>query len=427
MRSWSKTRNRGLLASLVMMLLSGIATMGAADEGIPQEPEDEPWDLINDLGYSTGGLQLQYGGRFVFDLIKYGDDNKRRNGFEFDTARLVAMGQYESFYFRVEPDLIGVDSARNLRDAWMTWEYLPGHFMTAGQFFVASGTEGATREDALPLAGYGFTTYLNGRYDLGINLYGDLLPKELWYSLTGAAGKGFDLEGIRRESELYSLRLVHHPLIRIDPAGYWLKGFFWGAGVAFTPNFDDPIVLVTPLESTVFITPDLDGQGSRWFHLEAGYAVGPFRFGGERIEGRIDGVLVGNGHRTDFEQLSAWTTYASWNLTGYEPEWEQGRWLSIGEAEMGKDPSSRGRYGCWEMAVRYSNADMDRKLFNYGLTDYNPSTQEVRTFSLHLNYYPVKKAQISLGWVKTLADHELSTFGGTSRDSSFVLRLALNF
>lgn len=397
-----------------------------------EEPEatlEETLDFMGGIGHTSGSVRFQYGGRFVFDGIKYGRNNKRDSGFEMDTARFIVHAQYETTRMRFEPDLIGVDSPRNMRDAWVSWEYYPGQCLTAGQFMVASGTEGATREDALPLAGYGFTTYLNGRYDMGVCAEGDLLPRELWYSLTHVTGQGFGLEGRRRKSVLSSVRIVHHPFARVDEAagGAWLNGLYWGAGLAYTPDFDDPIVMVTPFESTVFTTPDLNGGSSSWLHWEAGYSAGPFRIGGERIEGSVNNVPVGNGNRVDMDQLTAWSAYASFNFTGFEPEWEHGRWLSMREAEIDDEPTGRGRYGRWEMAARYSNMDLDRNLFIHGLTDYNPSTQEARTFSLFLNYYPVTKARIALGWVNTIADHELTTFGNTSRDSAFVLRLALNF
>jgi phosphate-selective porin len=78
------------------------------------------------------------------------------------------------------------------------------------------------------------------------------------------------------------------------------------------------------------------------------------------------------------------------------------------------------------VAFRYSNADIDRGLFDAGLTTYNPSTQEVRTATLNLNWYPQPGLKITAGWVKTIADHELSTLGETNRDSSYLLRMSLS-
>jgi hypothetical protein len=88
--------------------------------------------------------------------------------------------------------------------------------------------------------------------------------------------------------------------------------------------------------------------------------------------------------------------------------------------------------------VRYSNGDIDRDLFDAGWTTYDPSTQEVRTFSVLLGWRPAERARIAVGWVKTIADDALTVFGGRgpstvprvpggNRDSSYVLRLEVGF
>ena len=118
------------------------------------------------------------------------------------------------------------------------------------------------------------------------------------------------------------------------------------------------------------------------------------------------------------DQLTAWTAYAACNVTGEDVAWRRGRWLPLRKASHD--------FGRVEIAVRYSNADIDRRLFTHDLTSYDPSTQEVRTFSLNLNWVPVQGLRIGAGWIKTIADHELTTFGGTHRDSSFLVRVALD-
>ena len=80
-----------------------------------------------------------------------------------------------------------------------------------------------------------------------------------------------------------------------------------------------------------------------------------------------------------------------------------------------------------ELSARYSNCDLDREFFKTGLTTYDPSSQETRTFSLDLTWYPDAGIRTVLGWVKTLADDDLSTFGGTARDSTIFLRLEFDF
>ena len=123
----------------------------------------------------------------------------------------------------------------------------------------------------------------------------------------------------------------------------------------------------------------------------------------------------------DIDQLISWVWYGSWNITGEEQRWENGGWAAL--------PPSEGTWlrGRWELAARYSNADIDRDLFDYGYTDYDPSTQECRTFSIALNWYPIPHTRVSLGWIDTIADDDLTTFGGSDRDSSFSLSLELRY
>lgn len=399
---------------------------GADQEGPESTPDqDEPWIPLQ---HRIGDLKLDFGGRFVVECIKYSHANPRDSGVYFDTARLSFCGRYKDITFLVEPDLLGDDTRHNLREAWAAWDLHPSFRLRAGQIVVALGSEFATREDAMPFMGYGFTSYLDGRLDLGVQADGDLASGLFWYEATATAGKGFDIEGRRRQNEQYSLRLVNRPFALCDDDGWdLLNGLFWGVGYAFSPDHDDPIVLATPLESVVFVTPDIKGKSSNWLHWETGYAQGPFRVAYERVMGSVNDVRVGSGEEVDFDQLTSWAAYATLNLSGYEPEWDRGRWLSMGEAAHDEEPMGWGRYGRWELAARYSNADLDRGLFDYGFTTYDPSTQEVRTFSLNLNWLPVRKARLSLGWVKTIADHELRVFGDTNRDSSVVFQVALNY
>jgi phosphate-selective porin len=114
--------------------------------------------------------------------------------------------------------------------------------------------------------------------------------------------------------------------------------------------------------------------------------------------------------------------------------WEQGRWLPP-VIDAGPDDKRQifdflrflDPLGCLEIAFRYANADIDRKLFDLGFTDYSISSQEVRTATLNLNWYPKAGLRISGAWVKTIADDFLNSFEGTNRDSSFALRIMLTF
>jgi len=83
--------------------------------------------------------------------------------------------------------------------------------------------------------------------------------------------------------------------------------------------------------------------------------------------------------------------------------------------------------GRFELAFRYSRSDIDRDLFDGGLTTFGISTQEVRTLSAELNWYDRGRTRVGLGFVRTIADQELGTFGDTDRDSTYFLRVDFLF
>jgi len=423
---------------VLFLLLSG--PLAAADETEQTPSQDQgsedagggaqmlSFADLPSFEFGDEDFNLQIGGRIVLDAVRYSHANHRRSGFELDDARLVLSGEYRSFRWFIEPDLIGVDTPRQMYEAWGAVDLDPALRLTAGQLRVALGSEFATREEALPVTGYALTSYLDGRYDMGLRADGIMLAGGLWYEMTATLGNGFGLEGHRRQSPQISVRLVSHPFHWIRKgAASSLSGLFLGIALAHSDEGDDPIVVATPLESIVFQTPDLDGDATRWRHLELGYRSGPFRLGWENVAGCVDDVPIGGGRSQDIDQITGWSFYAAWNPTGEEHRWSQGRWVVGDFDESHAEASGIDRPDRWELAARYTNADIDRNLFVHGITSYDRSTQEVRTINIDLSWYPVEHTRIALAWVKTIADHELNTFGGTNRDSSFLLRLALTF
>jgi hypothetical protein len=374
------------------------------------------------------GWDIHLGGRIAADVIAFDEDNRKPGGFRWEALnpRLTATRE-NRFHIFVEADLLGVDTPHNLFEAWAGWDITPNIQARAGQIKVALSTEFATRSENLPSLDYGFTPYLDGRYDLGLQVEGVCLNRALWFEGSVAAGRGFDLDGHRKSDPQYSVRTVVFPagLAGIDlPAG----GFV-GLAFAWSPDYGDEIFVQTPLRSTVFTTPDIDGDYFRCLHYEVGWYGGPFRLGLERVRGEIEEAVIGGNRTMEFDQLTSWSGYLSWFITGEQARWERGRWLPP-QIKGHKTPvfgslACLQALGCLELACRYSNADIDRGLFDSGITAYDPSTQEVRTATVNLNWYPRPGLKIAAGWVKTIADHELTTLGNTNRDSSYVLRVSL--
>lgn len=398
-------------------------------------------------------FRIDISGTTAFEIIKYGHANERRSGFEIEQLTLRLKGSIEDISWHLEGDFLGTDSRSNIYEATVSTPVAPWMRASVGQFRVALGSEYATLEENHPFGNYAFPAYLDGRYDIGARFDGVAFGEGLFYEATATIGQGFDLEGNEREDRRIGLRLVAHParLLRGDTSSVeksdafdasdshdefaqdepeslpdLFDGFFLGIGVAAGDDFDEPILLTNPVESTVFTTRDLNGESSRFVHVEAGTTFGPLSLAAERVIGEVEDVASGPSTSDDIDELTAYSILAAWNLTGESARYERGRFLrphSGAPRHLAILDSFPGRL---ELAARYSNADIDRNLFDYGYTAYDPSTQEVRTFSVALNWY-TGSTRVGLGMVRTIADHELSTFGGTNRDTSYMLRLESTF
>jgi hypothetical protein len=354
----------------------------------------------------------------------------RDDSFGVTDLRPTVEGRWRQFSFRVEADAMGVDTPRNLYEAWAGVEFAPWLRVTGGQVRVALGSEFATHESRLPWVGYSFPAYLDGRHDVGVRIDG-AIGEWLWYQAAAVAGHGFDLEGHRRESPQLSLRGVIHParVFGSSEQGICgaLRGFHAGLGIAELTDGDDPVHISTPLQSQIFDTPDLDGDSGQWVHVELGYVCGPFQLGYERTVGSIDDVPI-PGDTANMDQLTGFSVGAALNLTGERRGWQGGAFVPATEPRRAGGgllpwlPDGR-----WEIAARHSNADIDRDLFDLGYATYDVSSQETRTFSLAVSWEPCERARLAFEWVKTIPDSELSSLDGRNRDSSFVLRLEIRF
>lgn len=201
------------------------------------------------------------------------------------------------------------------------------------------------------------------------------------------------------------------------------------AGAAFYALGDaaDPVVNRHPLGFTTFRTRDLDVDGGSWVGWEFGWTHGPVRLGFERVEGEIEDLPTVGGGRDDLDQITSWTAHAAVQLAGRGPQWERGRWVSrVDRFAPEGDPPSPPRDRL-ELAARYSDSDIDRDLFANGYAMLGAATQEVRVLSLALNWFPTEQVRVSLGWFNTIADENLRALTFTRRDSSFVLRLDVDF
>jgi hypothetical protein len=408
------------LMPLASLALPSFLFFGLPSGGDESGLQDSEWRHVELFDLSVGrgepDVSLRAGGRVALDFTRYGPNNAKANGFELPIVRPLVEGHAYGTDFRVELDAVGVDSKRHSFDVWAGRDLADHVSIKVGQLRVAMASEYATREENFPLVGFGFTSYLTGRYDLGVRGEAGLFGDAVGLEATIGSGHGFGLEGEGKDDPIFVGRATWQPLRSND--SIWLRGLYLGAAAGFQPEFNDEIRITTPTQSTIFVTRDLDADRALWGAIEAGWFVGPFRVAYEGAHGILKGVELPAGGEKDLHELWAWTAYASVFLTGESAEWTRGHWTM---------PRWNPESMPLELSARYSNCDLDREFFKTGLTTYDPSSQETRTFSLDLTWYPDAGIRTVLGWVKTLADDDLSTFGGTARDSTIFLRLEFDF
>ena len=218
------------------------------------------------------------------DGVVYGHANDRPSGLEIEHASVVIEALFQDVHLRVVPDLVGIDTRNHLWEAWLAWAPSPSLRFTAGQMRVALNSEWATLPQDLAFIGPGFPSYLSGRTDVAVRVDGEMFERLLWYQLGYAFGHGFDVEGGTRRTRQWFGRLIVHPFSWIDCD--WIEGVFVGGGISYSPHHRDPVVMATPLESTVFTTADLNGDRARFLHGEFVWQVDGFRVGFERVVAR---------------------------------------------------------------------------------------------------------------------------------------------
>jgi hypothetical protein len=391
------------------------------------------WRKLHGLDTEWKGWEIHLGGQLAADAVLYIQSTKKDSGLRWETVNPLFLGWYDNIYgIHLEPDILGDDTRNNLYQAWVGANLYPAFHLRAGQIKVALDTEFATRAENYPSVDYGFSPQLDGRYDLGVQADGSFWNKALWYEISAASGNGFDLSGEKSSDPQLSLRVMTCPLRRLRYD--FFKGFFLGASGAWSPSYNDRIVLRTPLRATVFTTPKLNGDRADWFRFEIGWHWGPFWLEYEGVEGQIYGVQLPGGDKGDFTQLDSWSIYGSWNITGQSLRYDRGRWLPVAPDGQPQDKIRKFDFlslgdllGRLELAARYSNADIDRELFRKGFARYGPSTQEVRTITVNLNWYPRPGLRFGAGVVETIADQDLNAFDDTDADFAFFLRTIVTF
>ncbi|MEM7260420.1 MAG: hypothetical protein AAF488_00415 [Planctomycetota bacterium] len=402
-----------------------------------------PPALLDRSPLDRGVARLRIGGRVGLDGLYYDRRNTRDRRVELGAVD----GQLDAEWgprwsFRVIGDALGRDSRSGVREGWISFTPNRHARFTAGLIRATTGIEHSFRRGDHSFVGYGFQAHLDGRTDLGLMIDGEWQRGGFSYALSGLAGEGFDENGDRRTGAQLVARGVSYParlFNRDEPStgwARWIDGLFLNGGIRYGPSFEGHFDVAHPLRNTIFRTTRLEGEELRFQHFGYGFDWGCVRLTHEWTTGGVSELETPGGGTVDLEnQITAMTFTAAWMITGepYDsrPLVQRERpvrtrplrpWSNSEELTDG-DPG----FGAWELAVRYSNADIDRRFFTTGFTRFDQSSQEFRALTVALNAHLGPELRVTAQFVRLIADQRPSAFDSHGRDSSFLLRVQWTF
>ena len=399
------------------------------------KPAESPWSFSHRDGvrYTSPPWRLHAGGVLAVDLYKYDERNVRDSGPALGRAvvRLEAW-RGEEWSARIAPDLHGIDTEYGFEEAWVSWvpSFVPSRLLrvTAGLQRIALAIETSIPEEDLPFVGYSVLDPMAARTDLALRFDGEWRDGIVSYQVDLAAGVAYDPQGRKREGPQYSARVMAYPFRWLD----WrvLPGLFINLAAFWNPDFEGEYDVTTPLRNTAFTVKTLHADRFEGFHLGIGMEWGPFRLIHENLRaGFVD--LEGGGDRNFRNELHGWTASLTVLFTGesYDSRpyrLRDGRGAGFPKCPLDGDGESQG-IGAIEAGVRYSNGDIARELFEAGFTDDRTSSQEFRSFSAVVSWYPTSWLRASLEFVRMLLDDDPAEFGGQGRDNSWVFRIQYDF
>ncbi len=415
---------------------------GTSEEPLPSFLD---FDLVRGVRFQgpDGVPRLRVGGRIHLTSYLYDDRNQRDSevGVENGELRLdgAALGRA---WLRVVADLDGRRTRDGLTEATISSGRLPGVRATFGLQKIPLGIEASIPDDELPFIGPAFSTWLVERTDLSLRLDGEVLGGFIGYDAGWSFGEGFDVEAQRVDDSRLSLRLVLYPftadalLPASDGSWRYAEGLFISSSYAYENSFRRTIAIETPSRNRLFQTSSLDADSAEWWQFGWGLDAGRVRLIHEWAIGSLHGLETTTGSVDLRDQLTTMAATLSVRLYGKPPAYDSHPFHKRPDLpsvdwcppEKERPPFAPVRFpGEVELAVRYANGDIDRRLFELGLADFAVSSQEFRTFTASVSLRPSPTLRIIIEGTRVIADQNPAAYDSHGRDTSFALRFEVLF
>jgi phosphate-selective porin OprO/OprP len=375
------------------------------------------WDNGIKIENPDEGYKIKFGGRIMLDALSDWPEHNgvidtlinEGSGVEFRRLRLFIAGQiYHKILFKLDFDFAG--GTAQLRDAYITVTKIPllGN-LQFGHFKEPIGLELLSSSNFISMMERGLTNPLTPDRNTGVMAYNNLVNERLsWafgYFLPSDnfgkyAGGKFNISG----------RLSGLPVYHTENRYHLLH-----LGLSLTHQYQDnsKYTLSSRPESNLIATiavAEIDyAKAVNQFGLEGAWVFGPLSVQGEYIQANAWASYKSTLEQSNYN-FKAYYGYFTWFISGehrmYNPSIS-----TFDRIKPKKNFGKEGGPGAWEVAMRYSEIDLDD-------TDIRGGT--INNLTTGINWYLNPATRIMFNYI-------LSNLKGSGKVNIFQMRIQLDF
>ncbi|MEN6541264.1 porin [Parvibaculum sp.] len=325
----------------------------------------------------------------------------------------------------------GKERASTIKDAYLTYGGIDGITLMAGAIQTPMSLDDVTSSNDITFIERATASNLatslgagDGRISFGGRGNTENFQASLFYTM--------DSVGTSANTSNEGSAVVGRAAFRFKPMDKTNVHIGASGTYKFDPNgsvtfSDRPELRVDPTSiiSTGSLGSSISGQGA-----QSAYAVGPefaASYGPVRAQAEYYKYKVDRGGTQSDPDFDAWYVQASWVLTGEEYKY------SMEEAAYkGVKPASPftfgGGIGAWEVAARYSVADLNYNVGSGTATSANIRGGEQKILTLGLNWYPINNVRMMFEYLDVNID-KMASNGGNADEShnAFASRIQFAF
>lgn len=339
---------------------------------------------------NDGEFSAQIGGRFQADAAFYGSDIPSGDATDIRRLFLDLSGQfYQDWGYRFQYDFARSgesSSSRGIRDAYLKYDGLEQGSITVGQFKTPFGLEHLTSSLNSTFLERGLNHLFSPdrRLGVGFDTY-----SENWTASIGEFGSPVESETSSGQDQDEGWNLIG----RITTTPIKTDKSLIHLGVAIRQNWAQD----SDKSQRYRARPEVEADGNRLidtglinqvdelqaYGLEFASVVGPFSVQAEYTQTKLQ-----RSSSPDLK-FDGWYVFTSYFLTGESRPYKKGVFDRIKPLHA----VGNGGIGAWELAARYSTAD---------LNDADIYGGELDNATLGLNWYTTDNVRFSANYIRVL-------------------------